>query len=287
MMTRLNRTAAVVLFLGAALVLAAPAAPALPLADQTLDNVQGKQDGQDSYGGMGYAVHYNVPSPSQTWWAISVSIHGESYGSAAKGSDLFTISFMDKNGKVYARSEHPKTLFTGQPEWKAVRITPTELPPEFWVIVDFKSSKEEGIFIGYVSNGGGHSKLTDANGRLSPVTEEDGSERGIDWCISLRVRNKYKGKMVNYDPDAAPLNDPKEETETVEALTQDSDHFSFTYTKLDDIWGVSVIRLLESARDGLVVGLGLNLPDKIGVTAGMNTAEDPSGPSTPRPSPGT
>jgi hypothetical protein len=272
---RLNRYTAAVLLLGASLALAAPAAGS-PLADQTLDVVRGKQDGQESYGGRAYAVHYSVPDPDQTWWCIALNIHGETYGTPAAGNEFFTISFMDEEGRIYAQSEHPKTLFSATPEWKTVRITPTVLPPEFWIIVDFKPTKDEGIFIGYAGTGGASSKLADANGRLFPITDDDGKERAIDWCIALRVRNKYKGKMVEYDPDAEPLNQPEEETEGSEAQTQDSDHVVFTYTKLDDIWGVSVIRLLESTRIGLVEDYGLVLPDKVMVTAGMNTEEETS-----------
>ena len=246
---------------------------ALPaLCDQTLDVTKGNQDDLVSYGGRGYAVRYSVPRSAPNWWAISVNIHGEAYGSGVGISDFFTISFMDMAGKVYARSEHPITLFDSQPEWKTVRITPTELPAEFWVVVDFKANEQKGVFIGSANTGGGQSMLADENCKLSPIVEEDGTKRPIDWCISVRTRNKYKGKMVRYDPDAPPLNKIEVETTGAEEKTQETDHFKFVYTKLDDMWGVSVTKLLETARQGLSERFGLAFPETITVVAGMDAS---------------
>jgi len=246
---------------------------ALPaLGDETLDVSKGNQDGQDSYGGRGYAVRYALPRSAPNWWAISVNIHGEAYGSGVGISDFFTISFMDMAGKVYARSEHPITLFDSQPEWKTVRITPTELPAEFWVVVDFKANEQKGVFIGNANTGGAQSMLADENCKLSPITEEDGSTRPVDWCISVRIRDKYKGKMVRYDPDAPPLNKIEVETTGDEEKTQETDHFKFVYSKLDDVWGVSVTKLLETARQGLGERFGLGFPDTVTVTAGMDSS---------------
>lgn len=246
---------------------------ALPaLCDETLDVSGGNQDGQDSYGGRGYAVRYSVPRSAPNWWAIGVNIHGEAYGSGVGISDFFTISFMDMQGKVYARSEHPITLFDSQPAWKPVRITPTELPSEFWVVVDFKANEQRGVFIGNANTGGAQSMLTDENCKLYPVADDEGAERPIDWCISLRIRNKYKGKMVRYDPDAPPLNKIEVETTGAEEKTQETDHFNFVYTKLDDVWGVSVTKLLETAREGLTERFGLSFPEKTTVLAGMDSS---------------
>ncbi len=238
--------------------------------DEILDVSRGGQDGQDSYGGRGYAVRYSLPRSAPKWWAISVNIHGESYGSGVGISDFFTISFMDMDGKVYARSKHPITLFDATPEWKMVRITPTELPPEFWIVVDFNATEQKGVFIGNANTGGGQSMLTDENCKLYPIAEDDGSKRPIDWCISVRVRNKYKGKMVRYDPDAPPLNKIEAEATEGEEKTQETDHFTFVYTKLDDVWGVSVTKLLETARQGFVERFGLAFPERITVVAGMD-----------------
>jgi hypothetical protein len=240
------------------------------LPDERLDVTRGGCTEVYSYGGMGYAVRYSVPDPSKSWWCVSVNIYGESYGSA--GKNFFTISFMDMDGRVYARSEHPMTFFSATPEWKIVRITPTQLPSEFWVIVDFKSTKEQGVYIGYANTGGQSSMVTDANCGLHPITKESGDGWPIDWGIALRIRDKFKGKQVVYDPAAEPLNKvPEAEEKKDAAQTQDSDHLSVTYTKIDDMWGVSVLRLLETAREGMVRNYGLSFPDKISVTGGLNT----------------
>lgn len=265
------RTGFALLF-GLALFFQAILCPANLSADEILDRSNGEQSAQDSYGGRGYAVRYSVPGSAPTWWVVAVNIHGESYGTPNAGNEFFTISFMDMEGRVYARSEHPKTLFSAKPEWKTVRITPTQVPREFWVIVDFKSSQNDGIFIGVVNNGGGHSMLTDPDCRLYPITEEDNSVRPVDWCISLRVRSKYKGKMVRYDPDAEPLNKIAPDPDEVVEQKQTTDHFTFNYTKLEDIWGVAVLRLLEAARECLVEGYGLILPERITIQAGMDGA---------------
>jgi|GEM_PF-2194742 len=249
-----------------------PTAAGRPPADQKLDVTGGKQDGQDSYGGMGYAVRYSVPNPSQTWWAVSVFIHGESYGTPQKGNEFFTISFMDAEGRLYSQTEHPKTIFTSQPDWQVVRITPTQLPSEFWVIVDFKATQQEGVFIGFAKTGGQQSRLTDSDYTIKPIADDKGAQRPVDWCIALKVRNKYKGKMVRYDPEGELIHKPKTTPTGPELKTQESDHFVFQYQKIDDIWGVSVLRLLEAAREGLEQNYGLKLPDKVVVSAGMQNA---------------
>lgn len=227
-------------------------------------------------GGYGHAVRLEVADSSKTWWAVAVKVYGEAYGGGTVGRDVFTISFIDMDGKVYAQSEHPRTLFTNEPAWRIIKITPTELPSEFWVVVDFQPNKEKGVYVGYVNNGGGHSMLSDPACRLVPLVGDDGKDWQVDWCIEVRVRNKYKGKMRRYDPAAPSLVSNAKEPAKPEAKQQESEFFIVNYTGLDDKWGVSVLRLLDCAREFLVNGFGLGFPDKVVVEAGMDSSKETS-----------
>ncbi len=266
------------LILPVSLVILAALLPPEAGADEYLARVRGGENSDQitCIGGHGHALRLEVSDSKKTWWAVGVKVYGEAYGGGVQGRDVFTISFMDMDGKVYAQSDHPRSHFTSTPEWHGIKIVPTELPPEFWVIVDFKPNKEKGVYVGYVATGGGHSMLANPDCKLFPLVEENGQPWNVDWCIEVKVRSKYKGKMRRYDPAAPSLVTSSDKPVEPEEKKHDSDHFTFLYKGIEDKWGVSVVRLLESAREFLVSGYGLELPDKVLIRAGMDSSKETS-----------
>ncbi len=241
-------------------------APAFCLAFPTvklLNHCGGGSDEQITWDSKGYAVRYKVPSGSTTWFAMSVEISGEIDGDGYDPNrTMFQIAFMDIEGNVYAESEHAYgDYFGGSPGWASVKITPTELPPEFWVVVNFRPERSKGVYIGYVKNGGGHSKVTDQNLNLFEF------EEGWDWCIGVKVKDEIRGKRIEYDPSSFKKKADTKATGSGVKKREATDRVVVEYSGFEDIWAKSISKLVETALLGFEEAYGLKSTSCVKVTA--------------------
>lgn len=240
----------IMMFSGLLFSLLLPGSEALS-AVKELNHCRGNHDDLASYGSRGYAVRYKVPNPAKDWFANRIIIVGEPYGDPEAE---FTIAFMDMEGNVYGESKHVKGSYLTEytPTEVTIKIPPVELPEEFKVCVDFKSTKDDGVYIGYINNGGGHSELIDSDYNLYDL------EEGIDFCLGLRVSDSVKGNFIPYDPSSFTKKaGVKKETGEVKVKTETSDLVAVEYVGLDEIWPKAMVRLLECALKvyGEVYGL--------------------------------
>jgi hypothetical protein len=202
---------------------------------------------------------------------MTVQVDGEAYG-AHNRQERFTIAFMDMEGNIYGESEHPFSLFTNEPKWVDIKITPTELPPEFWVLVNFKPSRDKGVYIGYVESGG-HSGLTDEYGNFVEMEEQ------FDWCITLKVRDEVKGKTLAYDPSAfKERRTPEGEVvpKKVEFYEEASEQVKLRYKGLEKTWAKSMVRLLDTGIAGLGELYGLERDEPLAVKVEVNPEAEKS-----------
>lgn len=213
-----------------------------------------------TYGERGYAIKYEVPDPSRIWYATEVAIFGETYGEGYKKKETkFVIAFADMDGNVYSRSEHPYSLFPGQtniddktgytrgdPRFIEVEIKPTQLPPEFWLIVDFFPLRKKGVYIALVKNGGGHSHMTDHD--LNVITTEQPMEvdEPVDWCIEVKAEDTVKGRFNEYDRSKFP-DKPDPDAVIAPLLTKASSTVSVKVQGFDEYWADAIIKVVDTA----------------------------------------
>jgi hypothetical protein len=234
--------------------------PAFPEESETLTYWEDENLILTTYGERGYAIRYKVPDPSKVWYAKELNIFGEVYGEGFNKKEThFVVAFADLDGNVYSRSEYPYTLFPGQtsvdsksshtrgdPRFITMKIKPTQLPPEFWLIVDFFPVRKRGIYIGLVKNGGGHSKMTDHDLNLIPTEQPMEVDEPVDWCMEVKVEDTVSGRFNEYDRSAFP---EKVDPDEVEAplLTKTTAVVNVKYRGFDEPWADAIIKVVETA----------------------------------------
>ncbi|MAD79701.1 MAG: SHD1 domain-containing protein [Pirellulaceae bacterium] len=118
-------------------------------------------------------------APAKGYYITSVRIHGGRYGQSQPPKEDFHISLCDKDFKLIADFEIPYSKFArGNPKWVALRIKPTEVPPEFVVCLNFNPTSTKGVFVSHDQEG---KSLVGLPGKRA------GSFTGGDWMIRVSV----------------------------------------------------------------------------------------------------
>jgi RNA polymerase sigma-70 factor (ECF subfamily) len=141
-----------------------------------------KPDGKRSIAGAGEMIRFEVDSEAESVRAIRV--HGSRYGYPQAPKEDFEVSLLSADMKEVLHTELvPYSLFkrAKKGRWTHVPFKDAvEVPPEFWVVLDFNAEKTKGVYVSYdTSTKGKHSRIGS--------TDEDARETdfGGDWMVQV------------------------------------------------------------------------------------------------------
>src|SRR5689334_22007243 len=136
----------------------ATTAPAKAAADQTgpkrppsiLAYGDDKPDGKKSYGGSGEMIRFELPEGVTK--IKGIRIHGSRYGLPQAPKEDFEIKFLnDKRDETLHSESAPYHLFArGKEQWvRVVFKDEVELPPKFWIALNFNAERTKGVYVSY------------------------------------------------------------------------------------------------------------------------------------------
>jgi hypothetical protein len=175
----------VALLLSAALVLA---------ADKELKHDDGEKAGQKSSAGTGHVISFEAPGGK--WWVRSVAIFGARYGGGYDpATTTFTVTICDGDLKPLAATTAKYELFAqGRFEWVEVELDEAvPAPPRFKVVIEFRPTQTQGIYVGSSAAKASH----------SAYGTPGGTERGFEgeWMIRARLGNKKPARAKERKAD--------------------------------------------------------------------------------------
>lgn len=145
----------------------------------------GKPDGKKSYGGSGQMIRFELPEGVTK--IKGLRIHGSRYGYPQAPQEDFEITFLsDKRDEVLHTESAPYKLFKrGKENWVRVQFKePVELPPKFWVALDFNAEQTKGVYVSYdTSTKGEYSRV----GKAGDEEEPKATDFGGDWMIQVML----------------------------------------------------------------------------------------------------
>lgn len=220
-------------------------ASAAPKIIKELSHCEGRKDEQTIYGERGCVVAYDIGDDKRTWYATEVRFTGETYGDYSEAQ--FVVAFMDMQGNVFGDSSHyfDDHFKHQEPVNVRLKIDPVEVPSKFRVVVNFFPSKELGAYMGYV-NGGGHSMLCDKDYNLYEMEDD------FEWCVDVTVRDTLRkdAKILKYAPENFTKKAKITVPEHLRVKNVTCDRALVIYKGLDDVWGKSLARIVDSMAKG-------------------------------------
>jgi RNA polymerase sigma-70 factor (ECF subfamily) len=153
-----------------------------------LSRDDGKMAGRKSIAGGGHLVKFE--SPGEGWKLTSVKLHGSRYGYPQPPDEDIVIYLCDESFKPVAEYKFPYAKFErGDAKWVTLPTQPTELPPVFWIGVNFNPEATKGVYMSHDAAGSGTSSVGVPGGRRPPRPFEQG-----DWLIRAVVEPAEAGK---------------------------------------------------------------------------------------------
>jgi hypothetical protein len=114
-------------------------------------------DGKESFINCEGARTFEAPD-SGKWYIVGLSIHGRRLGPAESSQDMFDITLSDSVFGTVAAWRRPYSAFAEDSNrWVRFSVTPTRVPRQFSVVLDFHSTREKGVDVSYDSSTHGHS----------------------------------------------------------------------------------------------------------------------------------
>lgn len=145
----------------------------------------GKPDGKKSYGGSGQMIRFELPEGVTR--IKGIRIHGSRYGTAQAPNEDFEITFLsEKRDETLHTESAPYKLFKrGTENWVRVQFKePVELPPKFWIALDFNAEQTKGVYVSYdTSTKGEYSRVGKAGDEKDPQPTDFGG----DWMVQVML----------------------------------------------------------------------------------------------------
>ncbi len=157
--------------------LSASAVASAGAPDRILKRDNGKLVGKQSMAASGHALGFFVP-PGK-WFVRSVLIHGSRYGGKKHPFPVFVCTPKLRtltNGQGTCGSFR-EGLFT----WVEVPVKPVPVRGKFKVIVDFRPTRDHGVYVAYCNASKSHSSYA------RPGGVERRFAKGKEWMIRVRL----------------------------------------------------------------------------------------------------
>ena len=157
-------------------------APEPPSGPIRLAYGDGKPDGKKSLGGSGHLIRFSLPTAGRQ--AAGLRIHGSRYGQPEPPQESFLVYFLDEaQAEVIATRLVPYGRFDrGAERWVDVAFpTPIDLPPQFWVALDFRPGQFKGVFVSFDAGTGGQHSQAGLPGTRSRRMDDG------DWMIEVNL----------------------------------------------------------------------------------------------------
>ncbi len=143
----------------------------------------GQADGKKSIGGSGQMIRFERPDGVTK--VRGLKIHASRYGLPRAPDEDFEITFLnDDLDEVLQTEAAPYRLFKrGREMWVRVNFDePIELPPAFWIALNFNAQQTKGVYVSYdTSTKGEHSRIGLAGDDQPPKPTEFGG----DWMVQV------------------------------------------------------------------------------------------------------
>ena len=166
--------------------IAASAAETKPDASpRVLKYGDGKADGKKSYGGSGHMIRFELPEGVTE--IRGIRIHGSRYGYPQAPKEDFEITLLNDDQSETLHSEAaPYHLFKrGKEQWVRVLFDePVEVPPKFWVALNFNAHQTKGVYVSYDTSSKGEHSRAGLPGAEEPPKE---TEFGGDWMVEVML----------------------------------------------------------------------------------------------------
>jgi RNA polymerase sigma-70 factor (ECF subfamily) len=144
-----------------------------------------KADGKKSYGDSGQMIRFEMPKGIDK--ARGLRIHGSRYGLPQAPDEDFEITFLNEDRSETLDSKAaPYRLFKrGKEGWVRVLFDKeVELPPKFWVALNFNAHQTKGVYLSYdTSTKGEYSRV----GLAGDEEEPKETEFGGDWMVQIML----------------------------------------------------------------------------------------------------
>jgi hypothetical protein len=145
----------------------------------------GRADGKKSFGGNGQMIRFKLPEGVTS--VRGIKIHGSRYGLPQAPDEDFEITFLNENmDEILGSESAPYRLFKrGREMWVRVNFAePIELPPKFWVALNFNAHQTKGVYLSYdTSTKGEYSRVGLAGSDEAPKPTDFGG----DWMVQVML----------------------------------------------------------------------------------------------------
>ncbi len=137
-----------------------------------------RSDGKKSIAGGGHARRFAVPEDGE-WYIRTVAVCGAQYGRAKDA--MFDVALCDGDLRPVAVWKKPYTAFRmGHLQWTRLPVTPTRVPKEFYVCLNFRPTASQGVYVGFDTSTKGES--------LVGIPGEQGRDfNDGDWMIRVEL----------------------------------------------------------------------------------------------------
>jgi hypothetical protein len=149
----------------------------------------GKADGKKSIAGAGEMIEFTIPNETQR--LAGIRVHCARYGYPQAPDEDVEISLVSQEETDVLHTELvPYSKFKrGDSRWTTIKFKePVEVPPTFWLILDFNAERTKGVYISYdTSTGGKHSRTGLPGGESKAV------RFGGDWMVQAMLTKPTSG----------------------------------------------------------------------------------------------
>ena len=162
--------------------------------DTELTRDDGEQAGRKSIAGTGHVIAFDAPNGE--WWVRSVKIFGARYGgSYDPATTTFTVTICDALGKPLGATTAKYELFTpGKFEWVEVPLEePVEAPAKLKVVVEFRPTATQGVYVGSSESKDSHSGYGVPGGNETRFEQE--------WMIRAQLTSAKPKPPKKAKPD--------------------------------------------------------------------------------------
>lgn len=135
-------------------------------------------DGKKSIAGGGHARKFTVPEEGE-WYIRAVSVRGAQYGRAK--SATFDVALCDQDLKPISVWKKSYAAFErGEPAWTRLAVTPTRVPSEFAVCLNFRPNATQGVYVAFDTSTKGDSVVGVPGNPGEPFAQGD-------WMIRVEL----------------------------------------------------------------------------------------------------
>jgi hypothetical protein len=162
-----------------------------PLSKETtlLKHDDDSMENKRSLGGSGHVIFYTCPQEGP-WFLTQIQVFGSRYGYPQAPQEDFSIYLCDVKFTVLKEFRRPYSLFERGPEkWYQIDLEATEVPPQFYLALNFRPTQTKGVYVGIDENAEKIFSRLGVPG--SPLKEIDGK---FNWMIRAVLTKGAEGE---------------------------------------------------------------------------------------------